>query len=76
MLTESFSENISFAEAFEFLFKNVSDTIYILDKHGRFVAANCKSEELTGYELKDFVGKSFRKVVVGTQNIYQQKDSR
>jgi len=63
MLTESFSENISFAEAFEFLFKNASDTIYILDKHGRFVAANRKSEELTGYELKDFVGKSFRKVV-------------
>ncbi|MCZ2855854.1 MAG: GAF domain-containing protein [Candidatus Bathyarchaeota archaeon] len=62
-MTESFSENISFAEAFEFLFKNASDTIYILDKHGRFVAANRKSEELTGYELKDFVGKSFRKVV-------------
>lgn len=63
MLTKSFLEDVSCGEAFEFLFKNTSDVIYILDKQGRFVTANHKSEELTGYQLKDFIGKPFRKVV-------------
>jgi PAS domain S-box-containing protein len=61
--TEFFSKNISLAEAFECLFENADDAIYILDMHGNFVAVNRKAEELTGFRRDDFVGKSFRKIV-------------
>jgi len=37
---ESSSKGIPLANAFEFLFENASDTIYILDKHGNSVAVN------------------------------------
>lgn len=60
---ESFSRDASFAEAFELLFENASDAIYILDKHGNFVAINRKAEELTGFKREDWIGKSFRKIV-------------
>jgi len=62
-LIESFSRDASFAEAFELLFENASDAIYILDKHGNFVAINRKAEELTGFKREDWIGKSFRKIV-------------
>ncbi len=62
-LIDSLPKNISLSKAFEFLFDNASDAIYVLDKHGRFVAANRKAVELTGFKLEDFVGKSFKKFV-------------
>lgn len=62
-LNEIFSNNRPFAEAFECLFENASDAIYILDKSGNFVIVNRKAEELTGFKRKDFEGKSFRKVI-------------
>ena len=51
------------AEAFNCLFENASDAIYILDLQGNFVAVNRKAEELTGFKREDFVGKSFRKLL-------------
>ena len=62
-LREFFSEEISFAEAFNSLFENASDAIYILDMRGNFVAINRKAEELTGFRREDFIGKSFRKII-------------
>ena len=62
-LIESFSRDASFANAFESLFENASDAIYILDKRGNFVAINRKAEELTGFKREDWIGKSFRKIV-------------
>jgi len=63
-LVEFFRQNRPFAEAFKCLFENASDAIYILDKNGNFVVANRKAEELTGFRREDFVGKSFRKIVL------------
>jgi PAS domain S-box-containing protein len=62
-LIESFSRDASFTEAFELLFENASDAIYILDKRGNFVALNRKAEELTGFKREEWIGKSFRKIV-------------
>jgi len=60
---ESFSKHIPLANAFECLFENASDAIYILDMHGNFVAVNCKAEELTGFKREEFIGKSFKKII-------------
>jgi two-component system sporulation sensor kinase A len=62
-LVSLFSKDRSFTEAFECLFENASDAIYILDKHGNFVTVNRKAEELTGFKREDFIGKSFRKII-------------
>jgi len=62
-LIESFSADVSLAEAFESLFENASDAIYILDKRGNFVAINREAEELTGFKREDWIGKSFRKII-------------
>ena len=62
-LIESFSKDISLADAFEFSFENARDAIYILDTRGKFVACNRKAEELTGFKRKDWIGKSFRKII-------------
>jgi two-component system sporulation sensor kinase A len=62
-LVEFFSKDTPFAEAFKCLFENASDAIYILDKHGNFVAVNRKAEELTGFKRENFVGRSFRKII-------------
>jgi PAS domain S-box-containing protein len=62
-LIESFSTDASLADAFEWLFENASDAIYILDKHGNFVAINRETEELTGFKREDWIGKSFRKII-------------
>ena len=62
-LIESFSKDMSLADAFEFLFENARDAIYILDTRGKFVACNRKAEELTGFKRKDWIGKSFRKII-------------
>lgn len=58
-----FSKDRPFAEAFECLFENASDAIYIIDKHGNFVAVNRKAEELTGFKRENFIGKSFRNII-------------
>jgi len=60
---ESFSKHLPLADAFEYLFENASDAIYILDMHGNFVAVNRKAEELTGFKREGFIGKSFRKII-------------
>ena len=62
-LIGSFSSDASLAEAFESLFENASDAIYILDKRGNFVAINREAEELTGFKREDWIGKSFRKII-------------
>lgn len=62
-LIESFSADVSLAEAFEILFENASDAIYILDKRGNFVAINREAEELTGFKREEWIGKSFRKII-------------
>jgi len=62
-LIESFSKDMSLADALEFLFENARDAIYILDTRGKFVACNRKAEELTGFKRKDWIGKSFRKII-------------
>ncbi len=62
-LIESFSTDVSLAEAFKCLFENASDAIYILDKHGKFVAVNREVEELTGFKREEWIGKSFRKII-------------
>jgi len=62
-LAELFSKDKSFGDAFKCLFENASDAIYILDMFGNFVAVNRKVEELTGFNLEDFIGNSFRKIV-------------
>lgn len=62
-LTASFSKSIPPANAFEFLFENASDAIYVLDKRGNFVAVNRKAEELTGFKRENFIGKSFREII-------------
>jgi len=62
-LNEFLCGKASMAEAFNCLFENASDAIYILDLQGNFVAVNRKAEELTGFKREDFVGKSFRKLL-------------
>jgi len=62
-VTESFSKHIPPPNAFEYLFENASDAIYILDTHGNFVAVNRKAEELTGFKREEFIGKSFKKII-------------
>jgi PAS domain S-box-containing protein len=61
-LTASFLRSPSPDNAFEFLFENASDAIYILDKRGNFVAVNRKAEELTGLKRENYIGKSFREI--------------
>jgi len=61
---ESFSKRVPLTNAFEYLFENASDAIYILDMHGNFVAVNSKAEELTGFKREEFIGKSFRKIIL------------
>jgi len=62
-LVEFFHQNRPFADAFQCLFENASDAIYILDKRGKFVVVNHKAEELTGLKRQDFIGKPFRKII-------------
>jgi len=62
-LVDSLSKNFSLSKAFKFLFENSSDAIYVLDKNGRFIAANPKAVELIGFKLEDFIGKSLKKFV-------------
>jgi two-component system, sporulation sensor kinase E len=62
-LVELFSKDEPFADAFECLFENASDAIYILDKSGNFVTVNCEAEELTGFKREDLTGKSFRSII-------------
>jgi len=62
-LVRFFSKDKAFADAFECLFENASDAIYILDKNGNFLTVNRQAEELTGFKQEDFIGKSFRKII-------------
>ncbi|HVP93321.1 MAG TPA: PAS domain S-box protein, partial [Acidobacteriota bacterium] len=62
-LAEALRGDKSLAEAFKCLFENASDAIYVLDRKGNFVTVNHKAEELTGFKLEDFIGKSFRKII-------------
>ncbi len=62
-LVEFFSKDEPFADAFECLFDDASDAIYILDKFGNFVTVNREAEELTGFKREDFIGKSFRNII-------------
>jgi len=53
----------SLSNAFQSLFENAGDAIFILDRHGKVVAVNRKAEELSGVGREYFVGKSFRNIV-------------
>jgi len=44
-LVDFFLKDKPLAEAFECLFENASDAIYILNKNGNFVTVNRKAEE-------------------------------
>ena len=63
-LVEFFPKDVPFADAFKSLFESASDAIYILDMHGNFVAINRQAEKLTGFKREDWIGKSFRKIIV------------
>jgi len=62
-VVDSLSKSIPLANAFEFLFENASEAIYILDTRGNLVAVNRKAEELTGFKREEFIGKSFKKII-------------
>lgn len=51
------------SEAFQWLFDNASDAIYVLDTQGKFVTVNQKVEEITELRREDHIGKSFRKLI-------------
>lgn len=51
------------SEAFQWLFDNAGDAIYILDNQGKFVTVNQKIEEITELRREDHIGKSFRKLI-------------
>ena len=56
------------SEAFQWLFDNADDAIYILDNQGKLVTVNQKVEEITELRREDHIGKSFRKLIP-TQNL-------
>ena len=63
-LVQFFSKNRSVADAFECLFENASDSVFILDLRGKFVAVNRMAEQLTGFRQADyFVGKPLKDVI-------------
>lgn len=62
-LTDFFFKSIPLASVFKFMFENVSETIYVLDKDGRFLVANPKAEELIGFRLEDLIGKYFKEII-------------
>ncbi len=62
-LNEAFSKDTSLAEAFEFLFNNAGDAIFILDMKGKVIAVNCAIEEMSKHNRKYFVGRSFENAV-------------
>ena len=45
------------------LFENASDTLFALDRLGRFTSGNKKAEEISGYKREELIGKHFKKVV-------------
>jgi len=51
------------SEAFQWLFDNASDAIYVLDTQGKFVTVNQKVEEITELRREDHIGKPFRKLI-------------
>ncbi len=40
-----------------------NDAIYILDTEGRFVYANKRAEDITGYRISDWIGKDFSPMI-------------
>ncbi|UCF59620.1 MAG: PAS domain S-box protein [Candidatus Bathyarchaeota archaeon] len=50
-------------EAFQWLFDNASDAIYVLDNQGKFVTVNQKVEEITELRRENHIGKSFQKLI-------------
>ncbi len=62
-LGETLSKNTSLAEAFEFLFKNAGDAIFILNAKGKIVALNEQAEKMTKPNYKYFIGRSFRSII-------------
>ena len=51
------------SEAFQWLFNNAGDAVYVLDNQGKFVAVNQKVEEITELRREDYIGKSFRELI-------------
>jgi PAS domain S-box-containing protein len=47
------------------LFENSSDAIYTLDLKGRFIDANKKAQQVSGFHKKNWIGKSFLPLVDG-----------
>jgi len=62
-LNLGFSSDTSVGDAFEFLFENASDAIFILDKHGRIAAINPMTEKMTKLKRERFIGKPFERFV-------------
>ena len=56
------------SEAFQWLFDNADDAIYVLDKQGKFVTVNQKVEKITELRRENHIGKSFRKLIP-TENL-------
>ncbi|MDH5267602.1 MAG: PAS domain S-box protein, partial [Candidatus Bathyarchaeota archaeon] len=51
------------SEAFQWLFNNADDAVYVLDNQGKFVAVNQKVEEITELRREDYIGESFRELI-------------
>jgi PAS domain S-box-containing protein len=62
-LTEALSKDSSLVQAFEFLFNNAGDVIFILNTKRRVVAVNRAVEEMSKHDREFFVGQSFESVV-------------
>lgn len=50
-------------EKFRTMVENSNDMIWTLDKEGNFIYFNKIAEEVTGYKLKDWAGKSFAPLI-------------
>lgn len=62
-LTTPFCEEMSFEDAFRLLFENATDTILILDIHGKVIAVNREDLQRAGLKLEDLIGRSYKEFV-------------
>jgi PAS domain S-box-containing protein len=50
-------------QRFRNLIDSAIDLIFVLDKAGRFASINKRAEQVTGYKLKDWLGRHFSEIV-------------
>jgi PAS domain S-box-containing protein len=64
-VNERTKELQSSEEKYRTMIEYSNDMIWTLDEKGSFLYFNKKSEEITGYKLKDWYGKSFTPLILG-----------